>query len=208
MTFPLKVQLLIEYCEKNNVFAELLTLVSHKNPRKFAEFAGSLQKSTPVPQVQADQLKLPGPPIPVSVPQFDADPTSRPPARILVVEDDPMWQAILQDCLIEAGYLVELATTFNEAREKLQDSQFKPVTIDASLQPKTERHESILLLDYIRSRLGTTLPVIVVSGEIDRRDPIRVFKKLSVANVLLKGDFDYGEFNQAVREALQLSEGK
>jgi CheY-like chemotaxis protein len=126
-------------------------------------------------------------------------------SRALIVEDDPVWQDIVQECLEEIGCLVELAATFTEARSKLQDLRFDLVTIDAHLGQRLETQEGILLLNYVRNRYGPALPVIIISGEIERRDVIRAFKKYAVTNVLLKEDFEYDEFRNAVRDALQSS---
>lgn len=197
ITFPAKVQLLIDYCKRTNAFAQLLQLVSDFNPTKYAEFSEAFHHFVPVnptPPALSEAI-ISEPPAP---PQLAT------PAQILVVEDDPTWQAILQDSLVEAGYLVELAPTFDEARRKLQTRQFDLITLDARLQSHLETHEGLLLLDYIRNRPDNfTLPIIVVSGQIDRRDLIRAFKKFAVNNVLLKESFDYGEFSEAVRDALE-----
>jgi len=122
--------------------------------------------------------------------------------RVLVVEDNPMWQEILQESLTDIGCLVEVAGTFGEARQKLQGHRFNLVTIDAHLGRELETQEGILLLNYVRNHVGTAVPVIIISGEIAKRDVVRAFTKFSVANVLLKEHFDYDEFREAVREAL------
>ena len=122
--------------------------------------------------------------------------------RVLVIEDNAMWQEILQESLTEIGCLVEVAGTFGEARQKLQSNRFNLVTIDAHLGRELETQEGILLLNYVRNRFGTALPVIIISGEIDKRDLVRAFTKYSVTNVLLKEHFEYDEFREAVREAL------
>lgn len=44
MTFAAKIQLLIEHCEQNNLFAEFLSLVKKANPHKFVEFASELEQ--------------------------------------------------------------------------------------------------------------------------------------------------------------------
>ena len=123
--------------------------------------------------------------------------------QVLVVEDNPMWQEILQESLTELGCLVEIAGTFGEARQKLhQGNRFNLVKIDAHLGRELETQGGILLLNYVRNRFGTALPVIIISGEINKRDLVRAFTKYSVANVLLKEYFEYDEFRETVREAL------
>jgi formylglycine-generating enzyme required for sulfatase activity len=56
MTFPAKVQLLIDHCVRYSAFAELLPLVEEANPAKYAEFAASFQISQPqlpIPSLQS-----------------------------------------------------------------------------------------------------------------------------------------------------------
>lgn len=126
--------------------------------------------------------------------------------RVLVVEDDPLWQEILQESLSEIGCLVEIAGAFSQARHALQNKKFNLVTIDAHLGHELEAQEGILLLNYIRNHFGPALPVIIISGEIDKRDVVRAFKKYSVTNVLLKEHFEYDEFQEAVKDALLTSQ--
>ena len=121
---------------------------------------------------------------------------------VLVVEDNPAWQDILREYLVEIGCAVDVAVDFCEARDKLQNGQFDLVTIDAHLGPHLKAYEGMLLLDYIRSRLGPDFPVIIVSGEIDKRDLVRAFQKFAVTSVLLKEHFEYEAFRAAVQEAL------
>jgi CheY-like chemotaxis protein len=125
--------------------------------------------------------------------------------RVLVVEDDPIWQDILRESLTETGCLVEIAGAFNEARNKLQSQRFNLITIDAHLGQQLQAQEGILLLNYIRNHFGPAAPVIIISGEINRRDVIKAFKQFSVTNVLLKEDFEYDKFREAVRDALLAS---
>jgi len=125
---------------------------------------------------------------------------------VLVVEDDPLWQEILQESLSEIGCLVEIADAFSQARHKLQSKKFNLVTIDAHLGHELEAQEGILLLNYIRNHFSPALPVIIISGEIDKRDVVRAFKKYSVTNVLLKEHFEYDEFQEAVKDALLTSQ--
>ena len=126
-----------------------------------------------------------------------------PAGSILVVEDEKIWQEILQEGLTEAGYQVELATSFSEAKTRLNQTRFDLVTIDARLHDGSNRHDGMLLLDYIHNHFGDSLPVVVISGQIDKRNLVRAFTKFSVANVLLKEDFEYDEFRRVIQAALQ-----
>lgn len=130
---------------------------------------------------------------------------SGPRLPILIVEDEKVWQEILQDCLVELGHPIEVAGDFAEARDKLQTGQFSLITLDAHLRSETPAHEGILLLDYIRNRFGPDLPVIVISGTIDKRDLVRAFKKFAVTDVFLKEHFAFDEFSAAVQDVINAS---
>jgi formylglycine-generating enzyme required for sulfatase activity len=59
ISFPLKVQALIDHCERHNAFPELLPFVEEAHPTKYAEFISSLQK--PEPQTPTPHTSTPGP---------------------------------------------------------------------------------------------------------------------------------------------------
>lgn len=122
---------------------------------------------------------------------------------VLVVEDNPAWQEILREYLVDLGCVVEIVDDFAEARDRLQDGRFSLVTIDAHLGPRARANEGMLLMDYIRNRFGAELPIIVVSGEINKQDLVRAYQKFAVNSVLLKEYFECNEFQSAVLEALQ-----
>lgn len=146
-------------------------------------------------QIEKLQAELASRPLPAQKPVLSA--------RVLVVEDNPVWQDILRDCLVEAGHLVEVVPSFREARSKLQTGHFKFVTLDANLSDGLGTREGMFLLDYIHSQFNPPLPVIIISGEIERRDLIKAFKKFNVVHVMLKEEFDLDEFRKAVDDALQ-----
>ncbi len=144
--------------------------------------------------------------------QLGTDCTDQPPylkrgpaeaKSVLVVEDSPAWQDILREYLLDMGCMVDIAHDFAAAREKLKAGYFDLVTIDAHLDPRTRAHEGMLLLDYIRNRLGPDFPVIIVSGEINKQDLVRAFQKFSVTAVMLKENFECDEFRDVVQAALQ-----
>jgi len=124
--------------------------------------------------------------------------------RILVVEDQKqLWQVTLHEILVGMGCLVEIAETYGEALDKLQNSRFDLVTLDVHLGQDIEIQEGILLLEHIRNRFGPAFPVIIVSAAIYKRNVVRAFKQFSVADVFLKEYFERELFREAVRNALQ-----
>ena len=150
-------------------------------------------------QIAKLQAELGSDPLPVQKPVL--------PSRVLIVEDNQMWQDILRDCLVEAGHLVEVVPSLREARNKLQAGSFKFITLDANLSDGLGTSEGMLLLDFIHNQFNPPLPVIIISGEIERRDLIKAFINFSVVLVLLKEEFDLDEFRRAVEAALHFPQG-
>ena len=61
MSFPAKVQILIDHCVRYNTFTGLLPLIEEANPAKYAEFTPSLQKPDPKTPTLVPQPPTPRP---------------------------------------------------------------------------------------------------------------------------------------------------
>src|SRR5437667_10668857 len=86
--------------------------------------------------------------------------------RILVVEDDPETAGQLVDSLTTSGYLVDLATSGNEALSRGLASDYAVITIDRMLPDI----DGIAVMRQLRDD-GIAAPVLIISalGEIDDR---------------------------------------
>jgi len=86
--------------------------------------------------------------------------------RILVVEDDPETAGQLVDSLTTSGYLVDLATSGNEALSRGFATDYAVITIDRMLPDI----DGIAVMRQLRDD-GIAAPVLIISalGEVDDR---------------------------------------
>jgi two-component system, OmpR family, response regulator len=86
--------------------------------------------------------------------------------RILVVEDDPETAGQLTEQLASSGYLVDLATTGNEALSRAASSEYGVITIDRMLPDV----DGIAVMRQLRDD-GIAAPFLIISalGEVDDR---------------------------------------
>ena len=103
-----------------------------------------------------------------------ADPsaaTSRPPERLLIVDDDPGVREVLYRWLIDEGYPCECAGSAEEALELLRPGAFALVVADIGLPGKS----GVELLREVRDRLPDTA-VMMVTALTDRLTAIRALE--------------------------------
>ena len=107
--------------------------------------------------------------------------------EILLVEDSELFQRPVQRWLQEAGYKVTLATSLEEALDRLARWRFHLAIIDIRLhEDDTSNEEGLLLLEQIARRgLADVLPCIILSGHALKRHVILAMKQ-RVAAVLEK----------------------
>jgi DNA-binding NtrC family response regulator len=100
-----------------------------------------------------------------------------PPARVLVVDDDPEVAAVLRDALLESGYAAEIAADGAQALERALTYRPDVVLLDLTM-PEIPG-------DVVLGRLheiDPTLPVIIVTGNTDAE---------RARATLARGAFDY-----------------
>lgn len=125
----------------------------------------------------------------------------------LVVEDDPVWRAILSELLEDAGHRVRTCSSFAEALGALLREQIALAVVDLSLQGTTGLRvdegqlEGYRLLTTIKSR---AIPAIVVSGVGSLSDIENAYREQDVFAYLEKQTFDRTAFLDAVAAAARL----
>jgi CheY-like chemotaxis protein len=104
------------------------------------------------------------------------------PRRLLVVDDDPGVQALLEEVLSGAGYLVETAFDSNEAMERLAQQSYDGLVLDLVLPEE----DGLVLYDRVL-QLNPHLQdrVIFISGEA-REHQLRRVTRRTGAMVLRK----------------------
>lgn len=158
------------------------------------------------------QLNFTAPPAPVQ--PAPLPPTIAPPAvaapprpiggKILVVEDKKDWRDILEECLVEEGFVVDTVRSGQEAKTLLKAGDYLVATVDMNLNDADSLREGQQLLRHIQ-RHYPTMQCIVVSGEQLTNKEIRnLFREYEVYDFMGKGnDFDYVEFVEMVAHALE-----
>ena len=103
--------------------------------------------------------------------------SKEPPARILVVDDDPMIRSMLSEILSPRGYQIDLSEGSGDALEKLIDYKFQLLLLDANL-PGISGFE---LLKYCKKH-HPDMEIIMITGNPELDDAISTVKD---------GAFDY-----------------
>jgi CheY-like chemotaxis protein len=100
------------------------------------------------------------------MPADHSTPLARPPsaARVLVVDDDPIFTTMASSCLAASGFETETAGDGAEALELLEIGQFDIALIDLAMP----RVDGFRLIGLIRSTPNLArLAILVVSGRRD-----------------------------------------
>ena len=79
--------------------------------------------------------------------------------RLLVIDDDNLHRMIICRVAAKAGFLPAGAASYDEAAKLAQETAFDCITLDLSLG----NHAGTEMLHHL-SMLGSTVPIIVVSG--------------------------------------------
>lgn len=131
--------------------------------------------------------------------------------RILVVEDDPLWQHFLQEPL-EAEYAVTVVSSRDEAKEALDLAQaagkpFNLVTVDIGLTLNTPALDGEELLAFITQHHPQTKCIVVTGHKSVGKTRLRnYFKEFDVFDFVDKADFDLSVFKEIVDRAFYLHE--
>jgi CheY-like chemotaxis protein len=124
--------------------------------------------------------------------------------KILIVEDDPLWQEFLQEPLADE-YALTVVSNRGEAKEALDRAQaagepFRVVTVDIGLDrqtPSLQDGEDILA--FVRQHHRGTKCIVVTGHESVSTTRLRdYFKQFEVFDYIGKADFDLVRFKQIV----------
>jgi len=120
---------------------------------------------------------------------------------VLVVEDDPSWQAIYQEVLEEEGYQVGLASSKEEVHQKLEERTYDVAVIDLRLEDRDPRNTDGI--DIVRVFHDRWMPTRVIVKSSYLTQPMRAqLKRLGVSAILDK-DGDIKQLTALVASAVQ-----
>ncbi len=121
-----------------------------------------------------------------------------PTRRILIVDDDPIFTALAEAALADAGYDIEVATDGVEALETLDRAKFSLALIDLSMP----RIDGFRLIGLIRGAFRLrSLAIVVVSA----RDDAAAFEEAIAlgANGYCKKPIDWETFPSTIEKVLR-----
>jgi serine/threonine protein kinase len=126
--------------------------------------------------------------------------------RILIVENDPLWQEFLQDPLTEE-YFLTVVSNRAEAEQALNEAKtagnpFNVVTVDIGLEHDVSALDGENILALVSQHHRNT-KCIVVSGHhsVGTTKLRNYFKKFDVFDYVGKADFDLLHFKQVIDDA-------
>lgn len=126
------------------------------------------------------------------------------PKRMLVVEDDPIWQNKLKMILENEGYSVQVIAGYGDARGELLRKQFQLAIIDLKLPSRAKEFSGMALLDHAFNK-GT--PTIVVTGYGTRKLADEAIEEHNAFGFIDKNAFDNTRFVKLVEEAIARKQG-
>src|SRR3954464_13052619 len=125
------------------------------------------------------------------------------PARLLLLEDDPVVRAFLADNLTADGYDVLVAETGAHALRLLEYKRPDLAVVDLMLPDGSglELIRRVREADGVASRLDPTLPLVIVSGRAGELDRVRGFER--GADDFVAKPFSYGELRLRIAAVLR-----
>jgi len=125
------------------------------------------------------------------------------PARLLLVEDDPVLRTFLADNLTADGYELVPAESLHDALRELEFRRPDLAIVDLGLPDGSglELIASVRAADGVVSRLDPRLPLMVLSGRATELDRVRGFER--GADDFVAKPFSYGELRLRIAAVLR-----
>ena len=128
--------------------------------------------------------------------------------KILIVEDDPLWQNFLQEAL-EADYTLTVVATREEAKIALDQAKnagnpFDLVTVDIGLENDTPTLDGEALLTYVNEYHRTKCIVVTGHHSVGMSKLRSYFREFEVFDFVGKAEFDIIKFKEVVDRAFHL----
>jgi DNA-binding NarL/FixJ family response regulator len=123
--------------------------------------------------------------------------------RVLIIEDDPNWQDIFREIVIDSGFEPVLASSQQAALAALKKQTYALAIVDISLSlPDYADRGGVEVLKAIAAS-PARLPAIVVTGYATVDLAIETLVDLNAAHFFRKDDFDRRHFSHVLKaEAL------
>ena len=116
---------------------------------------------------------------------------------VLLVEDMPEWKALIGSVLVRPQYDLEIASSYEDAIHKLEESLFDLILVNLCLE-SDNGYEGVMLLEDL---VDSDIPRIVLTGSDIATKTL--FERYKVHDVFVKGrTLNKARFRQAVKAAL------
>ena len=122
--------------------------------------------------------------------------------RALVVEDDPSWQQILNEILMDIGLEVDLASNPPEAVEMLRKQSHRLAILDLSLGGPDHNNQDGLQVAKSVLRYDPSCTILFLTGFATVELAVQVIKELGAFTCLRKEAFRRVEFRRVINEVL------
>jgi DNA-binding NarL/FixJ family response regulator len=127
------------------------------------------------------------------------------PYRALIVEDEPAWQQIVAEILIESGLEVDVANDVDSAIAVLRQAPHRLAVVDLALgEGMAANKDGLQVLEAVR-RQDPGCKTILLTGYATVELAVRVLTEYGVLSCLQKANFDRGEFRNLVSQALAIA---
>jgi DNA-binding NarL/FixJ family response regulator len=123
-------------------------------------------------------------------------------ARALVVEDDPSWQQILSEILVDCGLAVDLAESYEEAVALIRPVSHRIAVLDLSLAGPDHHNQDGLKVQAAITRHDPGCATIFLTGFATVELAVSVIQELGASTCLRKETFRRADFRKAVNQAL------
>jgi DNA-binding NarL/FixJ family response regulator len=120
----------------------------------------------------------------------------------LVVEDDPSWQQILSEILIDCGMAVDLAVSYEQALALVSPVSHRIAVLDLSLGGTDHRNQDGLKVLEAITRHDPGCANIILTGFATVELAVSVIQELGAFTCLRKETFHRVDFRKVVNQAL------
>lgn len=125
--------------------------------------------------------------------------------KVLIIEDNPEWQARLKMFIEAGGYHVTVIDNLNEAIDVVSHQMFHFITVDMQLSETIDPldFEGWPLLHVIKKlRVQENTPVMVITGHGHAYLEFKKVKLVESLYYMEKGEFDRAELLNTIDEAV------
>lgn len=120
-------------------------------------------------------------------------------SKILIIEDDPFLQGLESSKLAKDGYEITVASTGDEALEKINEAGINLILLDLVLP----NFDGFQILEKIRNTEAIkTLPVIVFSNLSESKD-VNKAQELGATDFMVKSNFTLDELEERIKMILK-----